>query len=129
MSAMLSRPVAGGWLAILLRGGPYQVIGPVGRPYLLRWFLVPHNKILNVYLQTFTSSDDPEAFHDHGSLRCAHRGFATASSCPRARTVARGVSHAGGDGPKVRRWGFWCTRERFVPWAQLDGGCGEEQQR
>ena len=29
-------------------------------------------------------------------------------------------------GPKVRAWGFWCGRDRFVPWDQFDGGCGEE---
>ena len=30
-------------------------------------------------------------------------------------------------GPKVRTWGFWCAPDRFVPWDQFDGGCGEEQ--
>jgi hypothetical protein len=30
-------------------------------------------------------------------------------------------------GPKVQDWGFFCSRGRFVPCTQFDGGCGEDQ--
>jgi hypothetical protein len=89
MSATVRRPVAGGWLAILLRGGPHQVVGPVGRPYLLCWFLVLHNRIPNVDLQS--------------SLRLmTRRRFTTTLVLCAARTAGparspRSVSHAGGD--------------------------------
>ena len=36
---------------------PHQVVGPAHDPYLLRWFLLPRNRFVNVYLQTFTSSE------------------------------------------------------------------------
>ena len=107
MSATVSRPTAGRWLAILLRGRPHQVVGPPGHPYLLRWFVVPHNKFLNVYVHKFTASDEPQVLHDHpwwfaslvlsGSYvehttagraaggaavsRCGRRRFGIASNC------------------------------------------------
>jgi hypothetical protein len=98
MSATVSRPVAGGWLAILLRGGPHQVVGPVGRPYLLRWFLLLHNRIPNVDLQSSLRLMTRRRFTTTLVL-CAAR---TAVSPPHraARGPARSprsVSHAGGD--------------------------------
>lgn len=41
------------------------VIGTDENPYLLRWFLIPKNKIFNVYLHKFCRSDDDRALHDH----------------------------------------------------------------
>ena len=43
--------------------------------------------------------------------------------------LPRGGPHQVVTGPKVRRWGFWCGGERFVPRTQFDSGCGKEQQR
>ena len=56
MSATVSRPVAACWLHLLLQRRPHQVVGPTHAPYLMRWFVLPHNRFVNVYVQTFASS-------------------------------------------------------------------------
>jgi hypothetical protein len=152
MSATVSRAQAGGWLRVLLRGGPHQIVGPADRPYLLRWFVLPHNTFVNVYVHKFTGSDEPEALHDHpwwfASLVVSGGYVEHTAAGPRRR--GRGsvafrsaqfrhrieLPAAGGrravcrtlvlTGPKRRTWGFWCARDRFVAWDQFSGGCGEE---
>ena len=54
------------WLPFLLKGKPHQVIGAEhdGHAYLLRWYLLPRNPYLNVYLHKFLRSDDDRAKHD-----------------------------------------------------------------
>lgn len=49
---------AKGWLS----GGPHFIIGP---RYLLRWYVVPRNPWLNVYLHKFLHDDEDRALHDH----------------------------------------------------------------
>lgn len=49
---------AKGWLS----GGPHFVIGP---RYLLRWYVIPRNPWLNVYLHQFLHDDEDRALHDH----------------------------------------------------------------
>lgn len=44
---------------------PDVVIGGADRPYLRRWFVIPRNRFLNVYLHQFLRSDDDRAHHDH----------------------------------------------------------------
>jgi len=44
---------------------PDVVIGPGADPYLLRWHLIPRNRLCNVYLHRFCRSDDDRALHDH----------------------------------------------------------------
>ena len=41
------------------------VIGGQDRPYLRRWFVIPRNRLFNVYLHQFLRSDDDRALHDH----------------------------------------------------------------
>ena len=55
---------------ILLRTLPPKrlsdiVIGPANDPYLLRWYIIPRNRILNIYLHNVLHSDDDRALHDH----------------------------------------------------------------
>jgi hypothetical protein len=57
LSAAL-RQWAKGWLS----GGPHFVIGP---RYLLRWYVIPRNPWLNVYLHQFLHDDEDRALHDH----------------------------------------------------------------
>lgn len=52
------------WFRTLLSGCPHQVIG-VDEPYLRRWYLIPRNRFLNLYLHHFLRSDDDRALHDH----------------------------------------------------------------
>jgi len=35
------------------------------RPYLRRWWLLPRNRLFNIYLHHFLRSDDDRALHDH----------------------------------------------------------------
>lgn len=41
---------------------PNQIIGD---DYLCRWYLLPKNRIFNIYLHKFGRSDDDRALHDH----------------------------------------------------------------
>lgn len=53
------------WLRRLISGQPHQVIGGPEHPYLRRWYLIPRNPVLNVYLHQFLRDDDARALHDH----------------------------------------------------------------
>ena len=51
-----------------LRGGlraPDLTIAPDGRPYLLRWYLVPRNDLANCYLHVQLADDPERPMHDH----------------------------------------------------------------
>ena len=37
----------------------------VGEDYLRRWWLIPRNKLFNIYYHNFKVSDDSRAHHDH----------------------------------------------------------------
>lgn len=65
MSVTSYRPSNRAWLHRLLSGRPHQIIGGADDPYLLRWYLIPRNPVLNVYLHKFMRSDDDRALHDH----------------------------------------------------------------
>lgn len=49
----------------LTRRMPDKTIGGADRPYLLRWHLVPRNRLFGIYLHCFLRSDDDRALHDH----------------------------------------------------------------
>lgn len=55
---------------------PNFTIGPKHDPYLRRWFIVPRNRFLNVYLHKIMRDDDDRALHDHpwASLSIVLRG-------------------------------------------------------
>jgi hypothetical protein len=44
---------------------PDFVIGGKEEPYLLRWWLIPRNRLFNIYIHKFLRSDDDRALHDH----------------------------------------------------------------
>lgn len=44
---------------------PHFIIGSPDNPYLLRWFLIPRNHFMNIYLHKFCRDDDDRALHDH----------------------------------------------------------------
>lgn len=125
------------WLAKLLLWGltpperePDFVIGD---RYLLRWFLIPRNNYLNVYLHHFLHSDDDRALHDHpywSISLCLWGSSIEHLAAGRSRTIRQGsivlrsaaASHRielrdGTDcwtlfvtGPRIREWGFYCPR-------------------
>ncbi|OMC55404.1 hypothetical protein A5747_13505 [Mycobacterium sp. IS-836] len=53
------------WFRKWLRFEPHDVIGEADDPYLLRWFVLPHNRLLKIYLHKFLRSDEDRALHDH----------------------------------------------------------------
>lgn len=61
----LHRRLAARLISKALERAPDFVIGGGDRPYLRRWFILPRNKLFNVYVHQFLRSDDDRALHDH----------------------------------------------------------------
>lgn len=113
---------------------PDVVIG-VDRVYLRRWFVIPRNRLANIYLHQVCASDDDRALHDHPWANCSilldgayveHR-IAAGGVHSRTRRVAGEMVFRGSrvvhrleliegqpcwtlflTGPSVRSWGFHC---------------------
>lgn len=127
------------WLARLVSGNPHFVIGmnnPDG-PYMFRWYLIPRNHYLNLYLHKFLRDDDDRALHDHpwwfvsiiihgryseiippGEEIKRHRfsiAFRPAIWRHRVILKTKTVWSIVLTGPKIRTWGFWCP-QGFVRW-------------
>lgn len=126
--------------------GPDFVIGGADRPYLLRWWLIPRNPILNVYLHCFKRSDDDRALHDHPWASCSVllRGQYVEHTIAAGGIQRRQLLQAGqirirwsgrfahrielvdGDcwtvfitGPRYRAWGFHCPEQGWIPWQRF----------
>lgn len=110
----------------------------IGNRYLLRWYVIPRNPWLNVYLHKFLHDDEDRATHDHpwNFVSIILRGgyfervgqLSTQLQVRLAPSVAyrpaehshRVILHRGMDheiipawtivitGRVVRDWGFWC---------------------
>lgn len=52
-------------LARLTRRDPDFIIGGAEQPYLKRWWLIPRNRVFNIYLHNMLRDDDDRALHDH----------------------------------------------------------------
>lgn len=132
------------WLARLLSGKPHFIIGGEDQPYLKRWYLIPRNTFINVYLHQFLRSDDDRAKHDHpwwfvsfliwgsyledldrnGVQRWIGR---SAPSVALRRTTDRHIVYLFKSRPAwtivitgrtVREWGFWCPKG-FIEWKEF----------
>lgn len=44
---------------------PDYIIGSPYDPYMQRWWVIPRNKIFNIYLHKISADDDDSACHDH----------------------------------------------------------------
>jgi hypothetical protein len=134
------------WLRTLLSGKPHFVVGTQENPYLLRWYLVPRNRFLNLYLHKFMRDDDDRALHDHpwkslsiilkgGYLEFTDRylavwnpgDFIFRSETHAHRIALFPTSDAGKTvpcwtlfitGPRVRNWGFHCPKG-WVSWQKF----------
>ena len=111
----------------------------IGENYLERWYLIPRNRFLNVYLHKFSGCDDDRALHDHpwhsvsfllkGRLdeimpaRAGRLERQRRREVPRFIPVFRSATHAHRleliegpawtvfiTGPKFRSWGFLCPQ-------------------
>jgi hypothetical protein len=120
------------------RRPPDFLIGGAADPYLRRWWLIPRNPLLNVYLHEFRRSDDDRALHDHpwpnlslllsGSYvewRPARLGMPflrreqrrEGDLILRRACAAHRIELTDGPcwtlfvtGPRLRQWGFLCPR-------------------
>lgn len=54
-----------GWLYSKAARKPDFVIGGHDDPYLRRWWIIPRNRVFNIYLHQLLRSDDDRALHDH----------------------------------------------------------------
>lgn len=143
------------WFLRLLSGKPHFVIGNLHNPYMFRWYLIPRNHWLNIYLHKFLRDDDDRALHDHpwwfiSFLIWGRYDEHTDSALIRRKSPSIAYRPAERrhrialidnkpawtiviTGPKSREWGFWCPKG-FVPWYQfvkrdnsgeVGPGCGE----
>lgn len=49
----------------MIRRTPDFIVFNRGSEYLRRWWLIPRNRIFNIYLHNFLRSDEDRALHDH----------------------------------------------------------------
>ncbi len=133
------------WHKIIQNRKQDYVIGELHNPYLLRWYLLPKNRLFNVYLHLFLRSDDDRALHDHpwwnfsfllegeyvehtisaGGIH--HRRIFRAGDWKvrRAKAAHRIELHGGTcvslflTGPKCREWGFHCPEKGWVHWREF----------
>lgn len=128
------------------RRAPDFVIGGTERPYLRRWWLIPRNRLFNVYLHQFMRSDDDRALHDHPWANCSvllrgyyvehtidaggihRRSFRIAGDIVfrRSGRMAHRVELIDGPcwtifitGPRYREWGFHCPEQGWIHWERF----------
>lgn len=127
----------------ITRRPPDVIIGGTESPYLLRWFVIPRNRLFNLYLHRFQRSDDDRALHDHPWANASillvgeytehtiaaggiHRREVLSAPALRVRPSGRHAHrielHAGHcytlfiTGPVYRNWGFHCPDQGWIPW-------------
>lgn len=112
--------------------------------YLSRWWVIPRNKIFNIYLHRFDGDDDDRALHDHpwlnlsiilkgsyiehrilsGGVNSAKRYAAGAIkfrlpwAAHRISLVEKPTFTLFITGPVVRIWGFHCPNG-WRPWTEF----------
>lgn len=120
----------------------------IGDDYLHRWFIIPRNPIINIYLNKFHNSDDDRALHDHpwhtvsfllaGELKEIHLNgirliprfipvFRSAKFAHRIELVKGPATTLFITGPKIREWGFHCAGG-WVHWKDYTGTVDDSNQ-
>lgn len=125
---------------------PDFIVGGAEHPYLRRWWIIPRNRVFNVYLHQFLRSDDDRALHDHMYVNCSlllsgsylewkkdcmevrDQGSVVLRKPTTAHRIQLLVSSSGfGElpvttlfitGPRVRNWGFHCP-QGWRPWQKF----------
>lgn len=124
-----------------------NISGLDGEQYLIRRYLLPRNRIMNVYLHKFLGSDHDRALHDHpwysvsvvlkgeliehlpndvsrtikrGKITIRNPRFQHRIELPKGQTAMTIFI----TGPIVRNWGFICPNG-WTPWQNYSshGGC------
>lgn len=134
MSLTSTKPSSWRWIRTLLSGRPHQIIGSVDNPFLHRWYVIPPNPWVKVYVHKFIRSDDDRALHDHPwsfvSL-ILRGGYVEISEGVEGRTLALcRTSILDMRSPFWRRCIAFRSatyRHRVVlPWERTDGGYREQ---
>ncbi|GLE58970.1 hypothetical protein NJBCHELONAE_42800 [Mycobacteroides chelonae] len=115
----MSNPTNAGWLRKWLHLQPHQIIGGEEHPYLLRWYVIPRNRWLNVYLHKFLRDDDDRALHDHPwwfvSVMLRGQYVEVTDQGRAARSAPEPWRLFWGDRPLAFRPGTWRHRVELVP--------------
>jgi hypothetical protein len=137
------------WALSAMTRQPDFIIGDdPDAPYMLRWWVVPRNEQMNVYLHKILRDDDDRALHDHPWANTSYviagryREITPDGEFIRGPgdvvTREAGALHRleliGGEpcislfmtGPKVREWGFACPKG-WVHWRDFTGGVNGER--
>jgi hypothetical protein len=127
-----------------LRRAPDVLIGMPGDTYMQRWWVIPRNRVFNIYLHHFLRSDDDRALHDHPWWNASillegqytehtiaaggvqHRvTYKQGAIKLRGATYAHRIELTEGPcwslfitGPTIREWGFHCPAG-WRPWRQF----------
>ena len=117
-------------------------VGPRHNPSMKRWYVIPRNRLLNIYLHHVRRDDPDKELHDHpwhsvswlleGRLRevtfaedWSERGqwieagsvvFRTANLAHRLEVADGGAWTLFITGPRFREWGFWCLDGKLPRW-------------
>jgi hypothetical protein len=129
-------------LALMARREPDFYIGGRENPYMLRWWVIPRNRLFNIYLHRFMRDDEDRALHDHpwhslsivlqvgywehmpgGKAFWRKPGsliFRRPTDAHRIALACLGTQPLSAvslfiTGPRLRTWGFHCPKG-FVPW-------------
>lgn len=119
---------------------PDVVVGGYESPYMLRWFLIPRNRVFNIYVHLFLRSDDDRARHTHPWLfniswllsnhyrewlgdrphefvdrRAGEFKFRWGKAAHRIELTNGACWTVFITGPRVRQWGFLCP-QGWVHW-------------
>lgn len=103
----------------------------IGDRYLRRWYILPRNRVFNIYVHQYVGSDDDRAMHDHpwwsfsillkGELLEHDKGgvmllkagdirLRSAKYAHRLELITGTAWTLFITGPKVRDWGFHCPK-------------------
>lgn len=141
------------WAERRMLAEPDLFIGGIVNPYLVRWWVIPRNRVFNVYLHRVLRSDDDRALHDHpwANLSVLLLGQYVEHTID-AGGIHRRVTRTAGDlklrsakaahrleiipgvecwtlfitGPRIRQWGFHCPFTGWKHWRVFtEGPSGE----
>lgn len=126
-------------LQLIYKRPPDFIIGELDSPYMLRWWMIPRNKLFNIYVHMFLRDDDDSALHDHPwaslSLLCRGTLLEHFQDSEKDRLSTRHISPGKWTyrsaefahrlsvplqnytpvtifitGPRIREWGFHCAQ-------------------
>ena len=133
------------FISRVISRAPDFVIGGHENPYLMRWWVIPRNRVFNIYLHLLLRDDDDRALHDHPWINMSlllrgeytehtiaagginqRRKFRAGNCKLRWPWSAHRIElHAGAcwslfiTGPAVRQWGFHCADSGWIHWKQF----------